>query len=53
LLAVGPEGGWTDYEIALLQQHGFATIALGRRTLRADTACVALLALVHEALQDS
>ena len=53
LLAVGPEGGWTDYEIALLQQHAFATIALGRRTLRADTACVALLALVHEALQDS
>lgn len=50
LLAVGPEGGWSPYEIALLQAHGFQSVAMGARTLRTDTACVALLALVHDAL---
>jgi 16S rRNA (uracil1498-N3)-methyltransferase len=50
LLAVGPEGGWTDYERKLLQDHGFRAASMGTRTLRSDTACVALLALAHEAL---
>lgn len=50
LIAVGPEGGWTEYEKALLQRRGFRTVSMGHRTLRADTACVAMLALVNEAL---
>jgi RsmE family RNA methyltransferase len=50
LVAVGPEGGWTDYERDLLQRHGFRPVSMGQRTLRADTACIAVLALVHEAL---
>jgi 16S rRNA (uracil1498-N3)-methyltransferase len=50
LLAVGPEGGWTNYEKDLLQRHGFRTVSMGNRTLRADTACVAMLALTNEAL---
>jgi RsmE family RNA methyltransferase len=50
LLAVGPEGGWNDFETALLHAHGFEPIGMGPRTLRTDTACVALLALVHAAL---
>ena len=50
LLAVGPEGGWNDFERELLRSHRFDTVALGPRTLRTDTACVALLALVHQAL---
>ena len=32
LLAVGPEGGWNAFEIALLAAHGFMTI-MGPRTL--------------------
>ena len=44
LLAVGPEGGWTDDEVALLEEHGFARYSLGSRILRTDTATVALLA---------
>ena len=44
LLAVGPEGGWTDDELALLDAHGFARYSLGPRILRTDTALVALLA---------
>ena len=49
LLAVGPEGGWNDFEIDLLEAHGFQSVAMGPRTLRTDTACIALLALVHDA----
>lgn len=43
LLAVGPEGGWTDEEVALLEEKGFARYSLGPRILRTDTAVVALL----------
>lgn len=52
LLAVGPEGGWVDFERGLLVEHGFIPFSLGLRTLRSDTACIALLALVHQALKD-
>ena len=48
LLAVGPEGGWTDFERRLLMEHGFTQVSMGARTLRSDTACIALLSLVHE-----
>jgi 16S rRNA (uracil1498-N3)-methyltransferase len=51
LLAVGPEGGWNDFEIALLETHGFQTVGMGHRTLRTDTACIALLAIVHDAMR--
>lgn len=50
LLAVGPEGGWTEFEKKMLARHGFEPVGMGSRTLRSDTACLALLALVHEAL---
>jgi RsmE family RNA methyltransferase len=51
LIAVGPEGGWNDFERGLLRSHGFVPVSLGPRPLRTDTACVALLALVHDALR--
>ena len=44
LLAIGPEGGWTDDEVVLLEEHGFACYSLGSRILRTDTATIALLA---------
>ena len=49
LLAIGPEGGWNTFELELLARHGFAAVGLGPRTLRTDTACIALLALLNEA----
>ncbi|MGE3509745.1 MAG: RsmE family RNA methyltransferase [Vicinamibacterales bacterium] len=49
LLAVGPEGGWSRFELELLARHRFTTIGMGARTLRSDTACIALLTLVHDA----
>lgn len=47
LLAIGPEGGWNEFELTLLEAHGFAPVSLGPRTLRVDTACTALLAIAH------
>jgi RsmE family RNA methyltransferase len=49
LLAVGPEGGWNAFELSLLERHGFQAVGMGARTLRVDTACIALLALAHDA----
>ena len=49
LLAIGPEGGWNAFELDLLAAHGFQAVGMGPRTLRTDTACVALLALAHNA----
>jgi RsmE family RNA methyltransferase len=51
VLAIGPEGGWNEFELTLMKRHGFLPISLGTRTLRSDTACVALLTLAHEALR--
>jgi 16S rRNA (uracil1498-N3)-methyltransferase len=48
LIAIGPEGGWNAFELAMLESHGFKRIGLGSRTLRVDTACVAALVLVHQ-----
>ena len=43
LLVIGPEGGWTDDEVSLLESHGFVRYSLGPRILRTDTAVVAIL----------
>ena len=44
VVALGPEGGWTDDEVTLLEAHGFARLSLGPRILRTDTAAIAVLA---------
>lgn len=49
LVAIGPEGGWNAFELALLQGRGFQPVGAGPRTLRVDTACTALLAVIHAA----
>ena len=53
LVAIGPEGGWNSFETDLLEAHGFLPASMGGRTLRTDTATVALLAIVHDALGPS
>lgn len=52
LLAIGPEGGWNAFELELLAAHGFVAAAMGGRTLRSDTAAIALLTLVHDAMSE-
>jgi 16S rRNA (uracil1498-N3)-methyltransferase len=50
---VGPEGGFDPAERELLSSQPFVTrISLGPRILRADTAAVAVLALVNAVLGD-
>ena len=51
LLAIGPEGGWTDDEVASLEEKGFARFSLGNRILRTDTAAIALLAVLGAGLR--
>ncbi len=46
LLAVGPEGGFLDYECRQFVDHGFYPFTMGPRILHVDTAVVALLAQV-------
>ncbi len=50
LLAVGPEGGWTDYELDMFLTRGFTPFSLGSRPLRTDTATIALVAVMEERL---
>ena len=42
-LALGPEGGFTEYEINTFKAHNFAPISLGTRILRTEFALAALL----------
>ena len=44
-LAVGPEGGFTEEEVALAAGHGWRRVGLGRRVLRVETAALVLAAL--------
>jgi 16S rRNA U1498 N3-methylase RsmE len=50
VLAVGPEGGWTDEELAAAERAGFQSVSLGRLIFRAETAVTAALAVVNYAL---
>jgi 16S rRNA (uracil1498-N3)-methyltransferase len=50
LLCVGPEGGFSDKDIAMLQQSAFRALRLGPRILRTETAGIAALAAL-QALQ--
>ena len=42
-LAIGPEGGFTEYEIGALAAQGFAAVSLGPRVLRVEQAIPALV----------
>lgn len=44
LLAIGPEGGFTEEEIELARQNGWQLIGLGERILRLETAALSLVA---------
>ncbi|PSN19407.1 16S rRNA (uracil(1498)-N(3))-methyltransferase [filamentous cyanobacterium CCP5] len=49
VIAVGPEGGWTNAEIAAAIAVGFQPVSLGPMVLRAVTAPLAALTLVQAA----
>jgi 16S rRNA (uracil1498-N3)-methyltransferase len=43
---VGPEGGWSDAEVALFKEKNIPVVSLGVQVLRAETASVAVASLV-------
>ncbi len=47
VLLAGPEGGFTEVEMALAQQRGFVALRLGPRVLRTETAALAALAAMN------
>ncbi len=50
ILALGPEGGWTDEELKLFQQAEWISASLGNTILRAETAAIAAMAIVQSEL---
>ena len=51
LVVIGPEGGISADEIDTLRGIGARSVSLGSTILRVDTAAVAALAIVHDALR--
>ncbi|MCY3985692.1 MAG: RsmE family RNA methyltransferase [Candidatus Dadabacteria bacterium] len=49
---VGPEGGFSEQEIALAKEKGYTVLGLGERILRAETASVASLVLLQSRFGD-
>lgn len=43
VLAIGPEGGWNDFEVQAFLDQGFACFSFGSRILHVDTAVLVLL----------
>ncbi|MEW4565954.1 RsmE family RNA methyltransferase [Bremerella sp. JC770] len=46
LAIIGPEGGFTDEEVAQAAEHGCQVVSLGPRILRVETAALAMATLV-------
>ncbi|MDT8410288.1 MAG: 16S rRNA (uracil(1498)-N(3))-methyltransferase [Wenzhouxiangellaceae bacterium] len=46
-LAIGPEGGWNETDLAQLQAAGFKGIRLGPRVLRTESAGIAAIAALQ------
>jgi 16S rRNA (uracil1498-N3)-methyltransferase len=50
VLAVGPEGGWTEEELHSFRQSQWISASLGNTILRAETAAIAATAIIASAL---
>jgi len=46
VFAIGPEGGWVDYEVQKFREQGFVDCSIGGRILKVDTAVIALHARI-------
>lgn len=51
VIAIGPEGGWTDKEVEQAIEQGFKTVSLGSRIFRAVLAPVVALSIVAAAFE--
>ena len=53
VIAIGPEGGWTEGEVERAIEFGFEPVSLGSRILRAVTAPIVALSLIGAAFEKS
>src|SRR5580698_7434190 len=51
VLAIGPEGGWTDSELIQFRDAGWLSASLGNTILRAETAAIAAVAVMLSEFQ--
>jgi 16S rRNA (uracil1498-N3)-methyltransferase len=51
-LALGPEGGWSENELRLFNDHAWQAASLGRTILRAETAAIAAVAIAMAELSN-
>ncbi len=51
-VVVGSEGGFSEEEYKLSLDKGYKTVYLGKRILRAETACIALSAIIMHSLKE-
>ncbi|MDR2337081.1 MAG: 16S rRNA (uracil(1498)-N(3))-methyltransferase [Deltaproteobacteria bacterium] len=52
VVAIGPEGGWLDYEVKTFGEYGFKCVSLGKLILRVETAVSVTLAQITNALYE-
>ena len=51
LLAIGPEGGWSEKELQTFDTFDFVNVGLGNRVFSTDVATIALLSFINEYLE--
>jgi len=51
VLAIGPEGGWSDEEFRWFRESGWVSASLGNNILRAETAAIVACALALDTLR--
>jgi 16S rRNA (uracil1498-N3)-methyltransferase len=49
---IGPEGGWSDDELDMLNDFGCQAVTLGPRVLRTETAAIVAMTLIQNAMGD-
>ena len=47
-VVIGPEGGFTEDEVAAVREAGYECVTIGKRILRAETAAIAAAAVVMQ-----
>ena len=50
-IVIGSEGGFSPEEVRFAEERGAKVVTLGRRVLRAETACIVSLAFAAEELE--
>ncbi len=51
-LIIGPEGGFTENEVALAEDNNFKSVGIGPRILRSETASIAAITLIQHYFGD-